>query len=171
MIGTQWIQFTWDTTKLPANPISLDERYQLGQAVAADEALLLTAIERSYTTEQAWGADLRERLDFINHVIAGSLATGEVTFLILRHGARIIAASGVAETHSSQRHLVTGICVMNEYRSRGLGTYLLHESLRQLKERGVTQAKALTKRGVTAEKFLYPKFGAERQALAKALAA
>jgi GNAT superfamily N-acetyltransferase len=142
--------------------VVLDARYQLGQAVPADADALFTAMERAYTMEQAWGLEVKERINFLSHTVAGALPTGEVTFIILKHGTRIVAASGIAETHSCQRQLVTGVCVQDEYRCRGLGTYLLHESLRQLKEHGATTAKALTKRGVAAEKFLYSKFGAER---------
>jgi ribosomal protein S18 acetylase RimI-like enzyme len=55
--------------------------------------------------------------------------------------------------------------VLNEYRCRGLGTYLLQESLRRLKERGLEEARVVTRKGLTADRYLYPKFGGERVVL------
>ncbi len=58
-----------------------------------------------------------------------------------------------------------GISVLNEYRCRGLGTVLLYESLRRLRERGLDQVRVVTKKGVTADRYLYPKFGSTRVVL------
>jgi hypothetical protein len=49
--------------------------------------------------------------------------------------------------------------VLSEYCSRGLGTSLLHASLKQLAEVGLVQATGITKENTTACKFVYPKFG------------
>jgi ribosomal protein S18 acetylase RimI-like enzyme len=65
----------------------------------------------------------------------------------------------------SQSNFPVGICVLNEYRSRGIGSFLLYKSLQHLKEKGLKTAHVLTRRGVTAERFLYPKFGSTKSAL------
>ncbi len=59
---------------------------------------------------------------------------------------------------SAENHLSPGPCVLMEYRNRGLGTALLGESLRQLREAGLSRAAALTKSNAPVAKFLYPKF-------------
>ena len=46
-----------------------------------------------------------------------------------------------------------------EYRNRGLGTALLHYSLKQLREAGLDQACGISKDNVVASKFIYTKFG------------
>ena len=59
-------------------------------------------------------------------------------------------------------NLPLGVCVLNEYRCRGLGTYLLHDSLRRLHERGLEEARLVTRKGLPADRYLYPKFGGVR---------
>jgi GNAT superfamily N-acetyltransferase len=93
---------------------------------------------------------------------------GEVTFVAIKHGARIIAASAIRDSGDKVSNLPLGICVLNEYRCRGLGTYLLHESLRRLKERGLDEARLVTRKGLPADRYLYPKFGGVRTVLAGA---
>ena len=62
-------------------------------------------------------------------------------------------------------NLPLGVCVLNEYRCRGLGTFILHESLRRLKERGLEEARVVTRKGLPADRYLYPKFGGLRDVL------
>ena len=56
-------------------------------------------------------------------------------------------------------HLISGPCVLAEYRSRGIGTTLLHESLEHLKAAGLATAFGVSKDNVPASRFIYPKFG------------
>ena len=46
-----------------------------------------------------------------------------------------------------------------EYRNRGLGTALLHYSLKQLQNNGLERACGISKENVVASKFIYRKFG------------
>ena len=55
--------------------------------------------------------------------------------------------------------LLSGVVLDYEYQRRGLGTALLQASLRQLADRGLDKAAVITREGVTAARFLYPKFG------------
>jgi ribosomal protein S18 acetylase RimI-like enzyme len=48
---------------------------------------------------------------------------------------------------------------------RGLGTCLLYESLRRLRDRGLDQARVVTKKNIPADRYLYPKFGSTRVVL------
>ncbi len=92
--------------------------------------------------EPAWSDDLAARVRLAEEIVANEWPAGEVTFIAIKHGARIIAASSIRDSGDKVSNLPLGVCVLNEYRCRGLGTYLLHESLRRLKERGLEEARA-----------------------------
>jgi len=161
-----WVQFTWSLKKLPAESPKLDARYSAEAAIPEDRALLLAAITRSLSMEPAWSDDLTARVRLAEGIIANEWPAGEVTFVTIKHGTRIIAASAIRDSGDKVSNLPLGVCVLNEYRCRGLGTYLLHESLRRLKERGLDEARLVTRKGLPADRFLYPKFGGERALLA-----
>ena len=78
--------------------------------------------------------------------------------LTLRHGLRIIGAAILLPDAAAENHISPGPCVLLEYRNRGLGTALLGESLRQLREAGLSHAAARAKLNSPVAKFLYPKF-------------
>ena len=161
-----WVQFTWNLKKLPADSPKLDPRYHAEAATPEDRALLSAAISRSMSMEPAWSDDLSTRVKLAEESIANEWPAGEGTFITIKHGTRIIAASAIRDSGDKVSNLPLGVCVLNEYRCRGLGTYLLHESLRRLKERGLEQARLVTRKGVPADRYLYPKFSGERAVLA-----
>jgi ribosomal protein S18 acetylase RimI-like enzyme len=161
-----WVQFTWNLKKLPVESPKLDARYAVEAATPEDRALLLAAVTRSMSMEPAWSDDLSARVKLAEEIVANEWPAGEVTFIAIKHGARIIGASAIRDSGDKVSNLPLGVCVLNEYRCRGLGTYLLHESLRRLKERGIEEARLVTRKGLPADRFLYPKFGGERAVLA-----
>ena len=160
-----WVQFTWNLKKLPAESPKLDGRYHAEAATPEDKTLLLAAVTRSMSMEPAWSDDLAVRVRLAEEIVATEWPAGEVTFIAIKHGARIIGASAIRDSGDKVSNLPLGVCVLNEYRCRGLGTYLLHESLRRLKERGLEEARLVTRKGLPADRFLYPKFGGERVVL------
>jgi ribosomal protein S18 acetylase RimI-like enzyme len=160
-----WVQFTWNLHKLPVESPKLNVRYSAEAATPEEKTLLLAAITRSYSMEPAWSDDLAARVRLAEGIVATEWPAGEVTFIAIKHGARIIGASAIRDSGDKVSNLPLGVCVLNEYRCRGLGTYLLHESLRRLKERGLDVARVVTRKGLTADKFLYPKYGSERVVL------
>ena len=160
-----WVQFTWDLKKLPGEAVKLNPRYVAEAATVDDKALLLAAVTRSMSMEPAWSDDLAVRVKLAEDIVQNGLAAGEVTFVAIKHGARIIGASAIRDSGDKVSNLPLGVCVLNEYRCRGLGTYLLHESLRRLKDRGLEEARLVTRKGLPADRFLYPKFGGERVVL------
>ena len=81
--------------------------------------------------------------------------------IVITHGPRIIATSVLNSDPDADSNLISGPCVLSEYCNRGLGTALLHASLKQLGEAGLLQVAAITKENSTSCKFLYPKFGSE----------
>lgn len=169
MSKTPWVQFSWDVSQLPGTPPPLDKRYQVDRAAAPDVAALEAALVRSFSMEHGWSMEINERLAEVRQAISTIFSEKGVEFIVIKHGSRIIAASGITDQADAPRHFATGICVLNEYRCRGIGTFLLYESLQQLKAKGVAQPKAVTRLGITAEKFLYKKFGGVRSELTPTL--
>src|ERR1700722_15093741 len=162
---TVWVQFTWNLKTLAAETAKLPSRYTVEAATLEDRNFLLAAVTRSMSMEPAWSDDLAGRVKLAEEIIQTAFPAGEVTFIAIKHGARIIAASAIRDAGDKVSNLPLGVCVLNEYRCRGLGTFLLYESLRRLKERGLEEARLVTRKGLTADRYLYPKFGGERVVL------
>ncbi|MGI8431758.1 MAG: GNAT family N-acetyltransferase [Chthoniobacterales bacterium] len=155
-----WVRFTWNLELLPALGSVLPEHYHFAPAAAADENEVRTVITRSFAHDSSWGESVHQ----INGVVDGWLESafhsegGGGQCLTLRHGLRIIGAAIVAPDPLLEAHLLPGPCVLLEYRNRGLGGALLGESLRVLREAGITRASARARQNSPVAKFLYPKF-------------
>jgi ribosomal protein S18 acetylase RimI-like enzyme len=160
-----WVQFTWNLKKLPAEAPKLASRYVVEAATLDDRNLLLAAVSRSMSMEPAWSDDLSARVKLAEEIVQTAFPAGEVAFVAIKHGARIIGASAIRDAGDKVSNLPLGVCVLNEYRCRGLGTFLLHDSLRRLRERGLDEARLVTRKGLPADRYLYPKFGGERVVL------
>lgn len=155
----QWVRFTWNLEQLPPLRSALPEHYHFVDARAGDEKELRAIIARSFAQDASWGDAIHE----VDHMIEGWLERaftpeGNVAFLALCHGLRIIGASILMADPAMEDQLTPGPCVALEYRNRGFGTALLEESLRRLQAAGLTRGAALTKRNAPVAKFLYPKF-------------
>jgi GNAT superfamily N-acetyltransferase len=165
MILSAWVQFSWDLMKLPAEAPPLSSRYTVESASAEERVQLLAAVTRSASMEPGWSDDLNGRLKLCEEIVNQAFAAGEVAFLAIKHGSRIIGAAAIRDAGDKLSNLPLGVSVLSEYRCRGLGTFLLYESLRRLRERGLDQARVVTKKGIPADRYLYPKFGSERVVL------
>jgi len=165
MMLSVWVQYSWDLTRLPAEAPRIDARYTVEAATLDDRELLLAAMNRSVSMEPIWSNDLSARVRLTDEIVNTAFPAGEAAFVAIKHGARIIAASAIREAADKLSNLPLGVCVLNEYRCRGLGTFLLYESLRRLRERGLDTARLVTKKGLPADKYLYPKFGSVRTVL------
>jgi len=71
----------------------------------------------------------------------------------------VIGVSALRAEEGAGPQLLSGIILDYEYQRRGLGTALLHASLRHLAERGLGAASVITREGIPAARYLYPKFG------------
>jgi ribosomal protein S18 acetylase RimI-like enzyme len=160
-----WVQYTWNLKTLTAEAPKLSPRYTSEAATLEDRNLLLAAVSRSMSMEPSWSDDLASRVKLAEEIIQTAFPAGEVTFVAIKHGARIIGTAAIRDAGDKVSNMPLGVCVLNEYRCRGLGTFLLHESLRRLKERGLEEARLVTRKGVPADRYLYPKFGSERVVL------
>lgn len=155
----RWRRFTWQLTKLPPIEEKLSPHYVFRPATREDGRAVNHVIFTAFSLDTAWSDTLkifRERLEMqIDLAFARESAPG----LVVTHGSRIIAASVLSTDPDSESNLVSGPCVLPEYGNRGLGTVLLHDSLRHLRSAGLQSAAAVTKENTASCKFVYPKFG------------
>jgi GNAT superfamily N-acetyltransferase len=105
-------------------------------------------------------------------VLPGSIKTlaKEPTCLFVQHGNRVIAASIYdPEPEPGGVHLVTGPCVLIEYRNRGIGGALLGATLEALRERGISEVIGHTRPKSASARYLCTKFGGKEAATEPAL--
>lgn len=158
MYRPHWLKFTWKLKELPAEaPTHAVKAVELRKAEAPDAAPLWAMMERAFSTEMAWGMLLPERLKHLREAVHEGIEQKSTHFLVIEHGRRIIGGSGVLKESQAEAHLLTGICVMEEYRCRGLGAWLLYHSLRTLADAGLPEASVVTRSNTAAARYLYPK--------------
>lgn len=156
----RWVRFNWDLEKLPAIGEALPAHYHFAPAKPENQADVREVISRSFAHDTAWG----DAIHVVNGMLDGWMErvfgeeAGSGQCLTLRHGLRIIGATILLPDALAEHHLEPGPCVLMEYRNRGLGTALLAQSLRQLREAGLSRACARAKDNSPVAKFLYPKF-------------
>ena len=155
----RWKRFAWDLTKLPDFESRLSPAYSVRSAARDEEKIVHRVIFTAFGLDSAWGDSLSQVRGFIEAQLASSFAHRAVPCLVITHGSRIIAASALNVSEDAPSHLISGPCVLSEYRSRGIGSTLLHESLEHLKTAGLHTAYGICKDNVPASRFIYPKFG------------
>ena len=155
----RWKRYTWDLTKLPEYESKLPSHFNVRTATREEEKAVLLTISSAFKLDTAWADSFKIVTSFIEAQIAAGFLQRSLPCLVITHGVRIIAASALNTTEEAPSNLITGPCVLAEYRSRGLGTALLHESLLHLKATGLQHASGICKENLPAGRFVYPKFG------------
>ncbi len=155
----RWKRFEWDLSQLPDFEPQLPPNYNIRAASREEEKTIHRVIITAFGLDTAWGDSFHHVSGFIESQVTTSFVHRAVPCLVLTHGTRIIAASALDVSETAASHLISGPCVLSEYRSRGLGTALLYESLAHLKTAGIRIAHGVCKDNVPAAKFVYPKFG------------
>lgn len=154
------MQFSWDLKRLPEEgPTHAVRSVELRRGAEADAGATWTFLERAFATDLAWGMALSGRLKQLRDVVYEGIGDKNVEFWLVEHGKKIIAASGLLVDRGAPVQLVTGVCVMEEYRCRGLGTWLLHHSLKRAHEAGLETAAVVTRSNTHAARYLYRKMG------------
>jgi N-acetylglutamate synthase-like GNAT family acetyltransferase len=162
MFKPEWIKFTWKLAKLPVTDKKLGSNMEIRAGLPSEKEQIWTAIERSYQAEQGWGITLPGRLKELKEVVYKGLDEGYLDVLVLEDGKRIVGASGLIADPAQVRQLATGVCVLEEYRCRSFGAALLLGSLQFLADKKMDTAAVVTRSNVLAHKYLYAKFGSER---------
>ena len=85
-------------------------------------------------------------------------------FLVAEKEKALIGMNGmIIEKRSGIGRFFTGVVVRSAERKLGVGSMLLHRSLRDIKAQGLRKAEVETRDGITASKHLYPKYGGNKQ--------
>ena len=155
----RWMRFTWELSKLPPLDTRLSDHYQVRPAEREEEKIVSDVIFRAFSLDSAWSGALKNFRDRLQSQLEQTFARANAPAVVICHGPRIIAASALTTEASADNHLLSGPCVLMEYRNRSLGTALLYHSLKQLHSAGLDRVHGITKENVIAGKFIYPRFG------------
>ncbi len=156
----RWALFTWDLSKIDGGAPSLEPRYAIRTATKAEEKDVRNVIMAAFALDSDWSDVLLQLRDRFDEALDEVFRTkGPIPCLVLTTGQRIIGASALSLDPAAQNHLVSGPCILNEYRNRGCGAALLKLSLLALRDAGLTTAHGVTKQSSPAAKFVYSKHG------------
>jgi predicted N-acetyltransferase YhbS len=154
----RWTRFTWDLAKLPAEGSVLQEHYHIRPVAREEEKTVRAVIASSFALDMNWSDTLKTMKDWLEARLDEVFAHKVAPCLVVTHGTRVIGASPLDVIRESDCHLISGPCILNEYRNRGIGSELLFQSLNALREAGFEQARGITKANVPVAKFVYTKF-------------
>jgi N-acetylglutamate synthase-like GNAT family acetyltransferase len=160
----RWKRFIWQLTKLPPLESKLPAQYIVRPATREEARAVAHVVQTAFSLDSTWSDTLNLFRDRLDMQLDLAFQRETIPALVITHGPRIIAATVLNTDVDADSNLVSGPCVLVEYCNRGLGAALLHATLEQLRETGLTRAVAITKESTTACKFLYPKFGSESAA-------
>ncbi len=159
--AVQLTQFRWNLAGLPADIAEIPKPFTLRTAGDQEIEDAVRVIESSYDLDPDWsGCDKHVEQAVIPGARKALAGAGECLFVL--HGNRVIAASVInPEPGEGEVHLVSGPCVLIEYRNRGIGGSLLGATLDALRARGLSEALGRTRPNGPAAKFLCGKFGGQ----------
>ena len=152
-------RFSWNLQSLSTAPEEMSAPFVLRAAgeQEADEAVAI--VQASYDLDPEWSGCAMHIQGTVLPGVMKTLAK-EATCLFVQHGNRVIAASVYdPQPEHGGVHLVSGPCVLVEYRNRGIGGALLAATLDALRNRGLTEATGVTRPKSPSSRYLCPKFG------------
>src|SRR6201988_4633239 len=126
-----WSRFSWEVKDLPeTSRYIITETYGLRTASRQEKSLIQQVINSCFAQESCWNDVASKLMPRLQQEVEDKFAHHrEDDCLVLTHGNRVIAASVIDTSRSSDNHLITGPCITVEYRNRGFGALLLKESL------------------------------------------
>jgi ribosomal protein S18 acetylase RimI-like enzyme len=158
----QQIRFTWELRNVPAESVALPAKHEINLQPNPDVETLWEGIQRSFLNEKSWIVGLEAHLDELRKkTFPDGKPVAGMEVLVLAHGPRVIGVSALQPTAGVEPQLLSGIILDYEYQRRGLGVALLQASLRHLAEKGLETASVITREGIPAARYLYPKFGGQ----------
>ena len=154
-------RYRWKLADLQPGSVSVPAPFTLRPAGEQESEDAVRVVQASYDLDPDWSGCAKH---IIKTILPGLRRTfeDEATCLFVLHGNRVIAASAYDPEPADGIHLVTGSCVLIEYRNRGIGGALLHATLEALRTRGLTEAVGLARPGTPSAKFFCSKFGGQQ---------
>ena len=154
-----WLKFLWDLRTFEAPASELPSHYVIRRAARTEEDVVRKAIFSAFSLDSDWSDSLNRIWPTLNVQIEDAFKSKEPKCLVLTHGTRVIGTSILSTEADAAYQVVSGPCILVEYRNRGLGSVLLAASLTFLREAGLDSASGITKKTIPAAKFVYHKFG------------
>lgn len=154
-----WLLFHWDLADFSGGDRPALPPFVFRRAEADEADVILRVVASALMMERAWSGGRGAFGETLEKDCAAALDAEPPGAVVVQHGSRIIGASILRTTEDAESHLLTGPCILHEYRSRGLGSALLHDSLEFLRASGLRTARGFARVNSTAARFVYPKFG------------
>ena len=153
-----WLRFEWDLTGLPVDSDKSTAPFVVRSAEKGEEETIQKVAASAFSMDTAWGDARSFITEQITKNIAEAFARETPSCVVLQHGTRII---GISALHlgEGENNLLTGPCILHEYRSRGLASLLLQASLTTLRDAGLSKAHGIAREKTPTARFVYPKFG------------
>jgi len=158
-MSAHWLRYTWDLGKLPEQPVTIASPLVVRPANREEESAVLTVISNAFSMDTGWSDIHKSLLSKLQGQISTAFAEKEPSCIVLQYGNRIIGCSVLRMNEDSDNHLITGPCVLHEYRSRGMGSSLLGASLAALRTAGLRKAYGTSREKTVAARYLFTKFG------------
>ncbi len=155
----KWVRFTWNLESAPLELPVPEGKYEIRVAERAERDKVGQVIHSSFAMDSEWARFGRQTQGILEQTLERSFTPKQPECLVLVHGPRIIGASLLDPQPDQPTNLPSGPCVLIEYRSRGLGSFLLGKSLESLASRGLLKASAITPAESIAARYVYTKFG------------
>lgn len=155
-------RFAWDLKELPTGVGEIPPPFVLRTAGEQETEEAISIVQASYNLDPEWSGCA---MHIKGTVLTNAMRTlaREATCLFVQHGNRVIAASVYdVEPEKGGVHLISGPCVLIEYRNRGIGGALLGATLQALRERGISRATGQTRPSSASAKYLCTKFGGNK---------
>src|SRR5450631_4351866 len=160
MTGTSWVKFKWDLKRLTDFPAPvLNKKYCFRTANKNDLTKIVNTVILAYETDSIWGKIINEIKHRMTERINSTFNQPQNKYILIQYENNIVGVSGVSQLHWTNQNLLTGICVANEHQRKGLGTYLMYQSLLSLRNFGLEFAYVYTESDSIADQKIYPLFG------------
>lgn len=153
------MQFGWKLANFPADNGSELDPYTFRRANAEEAPIVERTILAAFSQDSGWSDDTRVFVESLESKIETAFENDPPLCVVAQHGSRIIGASLLTSAVDAPNHLLSGPCILHEYRSRGIGSALLHASLMALRDGGLAVAHGMAPMRSPAAKYVYPKFG------------
>ena len=153
-----WYRFSWNLEELPAKWEGIGKPFAVRTALPEEKDVVLRDSLYAISMESSLGDSVRMVEELLHRSVEDAFRPEQPNCFVVVHGVRIIALSVFSPNPEAENHLLSGPCVLHEYRSRGLASALTACTLHALREAGLKTAHGLAKNSSSLARYVYPKF-------------
>lgn len=156
---SSWIQYFWKLSALSDEPVQVARPVVSRFAEPEEDPVVMDVLSKAVVLDTSLGEGGKMMQKYFQEEAPKVWKGKDKKTIVLLHGERIIGASVILFSESADFQLASGPCVLSEYGSRGLGSFLLQASLQELKAAGFAEASGVCKNHSVLAKYIYPKYG------------